>query len=559
MYDAQFSASSTDRQPIPQGTIDRVLYALARFKETCAAFGVKDENLHILATEATRVAPNSEAFMNQIRETVGPGVHFRLLAKEDEGRVGAFGVASSLHNVQGMMMDLGGGSTQLSWVVCKDGNIDIPEGGSISMPYGAAALSRRLKEANSHGGTAQKQLFDEVKQELEKAASSLRPLPQALQDVKKTHKGIPLYVSGGGFRGWGYVLMSIHPVQPYPIPIINGFRVPASSFFAFDTIQSTVVSPSASATSAGKDGEVDIFRVSSRRASQVPAVAHLVQCLNQALSEEISYVYFCQGGVREGALYREIPSELRKVPPLWESCLAALGERSGSLEDNFSNRNHIFRPFAELVASDSSFKLLPEFASIPKALTLILYLHGPMPKDLRAACAVRCTTAGALAAAHGLSHFERASVAIALCERWGGRSDLSSSDVGFYDRLLKLISFDTGAQNAAAWWCIAIGRLGAVIGEFYPAGMLGKRADDDDLHTKWEWSKQKEIKLRLDFTLRKKHALLDEAVWKALTKLSKCGKKKNWPDGYGHKLSLSVSINGQKTELPDKAYSLDDD
>ena len=68
----------------------------------------------VLATEATRTAINGAEFMGRIREAVGWEV--RLLAKGEEGRVGAMGVASSLPEVRGLVMDLGGGSTQLSWL-----------------------------------------------------------------------------------------------------------------------------------------------------------------------------------------------------------------------------------------------------------------------------------------------------------------------------------------------------------------------------------------------------------------------------------------------------------
>lgn len=104
MYDAQYS--SGERGPIPPSIIDEVVAALRRFKITCADFGVSESNIKILATEATRTAPNSEAFRGQIKEKVGWEVS--MLAKEDEGRIGAFGVASSFSQVEGLVMDLGG-------------------------------------------------------------------------------------------------------------------------------------------------------------------------------------------------------------------------------------------------------------------------------------------------------------------------------------------------------------------------------------------------------------------------------------------------------------------
>lgn len=45
-----------------------------------------------------------------------------MLTKEMEGRIGALGVASSFHEVEGLVMDLGGASHQrltlVAFVVC---------------------------------------------------------------------------------------------------------------------------------------------------------------------------------------------------------------------------------------------------------------------------------------------------------------------------------------------------------------------------------------------------------------------------------------------------------
>ena len=104
LYDAQYQ--SGEKGPIPQDVIDGVLAALARFKITCADFGVLSDKIKILATEATRTATNSVDFRQQIKDATGWDVD--MLPKEVEGRIGALGVASSFSNVEGLVMDLGG-------------------------------------------------------------------------------------------------------------------------------------------------------------------------------------------------------------------------------------------------------------------------------------------------------------------------------------------------------------------------------------------------------------------------------------------------------------------
>jgi retrograde regulation protein 2 len=110
LYDAQYQ--SGEKGPIPQDVIDSVLAALARFKITCADFGVPSDKIKILATEATRTATNSVDFRRQIKDAIGWDVD--MLPKEVEGRIGALGVASSFSNVEGLVMDLGGTCLVLS-------------------------------------------------------------------------------------------------------------------------------------------------------------------------------------------------------------------------------------------------------------------------------------------------------------------------------------------------------------------------------------------------------------------------------------------------------------
>ena len=86
--------------------IESVVSAFRGFRSTCLDFGVPAANITILATEATRTPPNSKEFLGEIKEKVGWEVG--LLAKEEEGRVGAMGIASSFEEVDGLVMDLGG-------------------------------------------------------------------------------------------------------------------------------------------------------------------------------------------------------------------------------------------------------------------------------------------------------------------------------------------------------------------------------------------------------------------------------------------------------------------
>lgn len=546
LYDAQYSSSDPHTKvAIPDVITNRVIASLVRFKRTCTDFGVPEKQVRFLATEATRTATNSAEFRANIKEKTGWVVE--MLPKEEEGRIGAFGVASSFPIVKGLVMDLGGGSTQLTWLMARgDGEVDMSKSGSVSMPYGAAALSRRLAEADGEKGKgaeiARKDLHDEIVTTLQDALKTL-DLPKELQELSKSESGLSLYLSGGGFRGWGFVLMSQHPISPYPIPIINGFQTTTKSFHNVSNVQLAV-----QAATSGNGESASIFRVSDRRASQVPAVAFLVSCLAEALPT-IHTVHFCQGGVREGAIFSTLSSKVRSQHPLVVASEVGAPRSADTL-------------FGLLYAALP--KMQKEPFKIPAVLTKQLLevivntidTHVPLSKDIRAASALHCSTTGQLAAVHGVSHLERAVLAVALCERWGGRGALSPADTEFYDRLVQLVTLE---HEFLTWWCLFVGRTAAALGELYPAGVVNEQ---QPLQVQATWTGSGEVEMKIEINPGKEQdengdisdgieTQMDvgESVLKALRKVSRCGKKKNWYGGRGFKVFVGVHVDGQHIDI----------
>lgn len=381
-----------------------------------------------MATEATRKATNSADFLREIEEKVGWRPD--LLSKEDEGRLGVMGVASSLSfEGEGLVMDLGGGSVQLTWMIkTRDGNVET--GPFVSLPYGAAALMLQVK--NFKDEKSEDALIDQIASEVRSSLEHLN-VPESLKS-----SGYKLFLSGGGFRGWGHILMSLDKVQPYPIPIVNGYKARGSDFLP-QLGDRNIASMS--------------HRVSKRRASQAPAVQLLINSLHRAFAPiEISEVVFCQGGVREGILYSDLALSVRSEDALVAATL----------------------PFAPPSASalaalmHSAIPQTPAIRpSILTATTNLMYAHASLPKDIRAAAALRCTTTGLLANVHGLDHTSRAILALILCERWGGEADVPLSDLGFLDTMKALCR-----QPQSTFMAKYIGRMAKGIASVYPAGII---------------------------------------------------------------------------------------
>ncbi|KAI4129094.1 MAG: hypothetical protein LQ338_002392 [Usnochroma carphineum] len=508
LYDAQYHEGK--KIPIRQTVIDDVVAALIRFRRTCEDFQVSNRQIRAVATEATRNALNSEDFRQQIEKATGWKVE--MLTKEEEGRIGALGVASSFGSIKGLVMDLGGGSVQMTWVTSEDGVVKTSPKGAVSFPYGAAALMMRLGEVGVEGHDS---LREEMSANFAQALEELDIPETFLKDAEQGGGGLSLYLSGGGFRGWGYILMSLHPVTPYPIPIINGFGVPSASLL-----------PNLDEDLTDAESK---FRISARRASQLPAITFLIKALTQSLPS-ISSIHFAQGGVREGLLFSDLPPPIRSQHPL-AAATQTYAPPSTSPLLQILNAS-IPRPRDPAASTDP-----PEPLTCHTFLTSVvhlLYAHASFPKDVRAAAALRCTTTGLLGDAHGLDHTDRALLALILCERWGG--ELSPADEQMLLKLQELV----GAR--ASWWAKYVGRAAAGIAYLFPAGVI--RDGDEDLvrvMTSWGVGQKKgRAEDTVDVRIEVGVEGMEDAVEDWCKGMEKVGKRKNWiggREGWGIKVT----------------------
>ena len=208
--------------------------------------------------------------MGRIKEATGWTA--RLLTQQEEATIGSEGIAASFAAVKGLVLDLGGGSCQLNWMMT--GEQTVMSKSPVSMPYGAAALTNRLSREDPA------KLQEELVNAFKRAYETIQ-LPAPL----KQGQGYHVWACGGGFRGMGYYLLAKHPIQPYPIPLINGFTVASSTF------TQAVAAETLAITQAEMK---DMFRISKRRAAQVPAIALVIRALTLAIPN-VTQIHFSQG------------------------------------------------------------------------------------------------------------------------------------------------------------------------------------------------------------------------------------------------------------------------
>lgn len=255
----------------------------------------------MLATEAMRKAENAASMLTAILEASGLGVH--ILAPEVETLFGAMGARSGFTSVNGLFLDLGGGSVQMTYLNSSEDGYEMAAAQSgKSLPFGAAKLIKILDGGETE---AQAEAVNTLQEGMRTAFAKLQQQFPSLRDVRTNEDaGIDIFLCGGGFRGYGSILMHTDAIQPYPIPAVGAYTVQGSSFASTKAMRKV---------NRKYDGK--IFGMSKRRRQQFPAIATVVEALIDAIPP-IRTATFCSGGNREGALFMKLPKAMREENPL---------------------------------------------------------------------------------------------------------------------------------------------------------------------------------------------------------------------------------------------------
>ncbi len=100
-----------DEGNLTEEAIGRVLETLKRFKEYCSSYGVV--KILAAATSAVRESSNGKDLINRVQQEIG--IKIELISGAEEARLIYLGVLSgmSLENKSHIILDIGGGSTEL--------------------------------------------------------------------------------------------------------------------------------------------------------------------------------------------------------------------------------------------------------------------------------------------------------------------------------------------------------------------------------------------------------------------------------------------------------------
>ncbi len=250
--------------------------ALRRFIAMGRNMGIAE--LHIIATAAIRDAKDGKDFTDWLEQT--HHVTAVVISGEEEAKLGAYAVCSSIYKPHGISADLGGGSLEL--VRVNDGEID----GHTSLPLG----SLRMMDESKGDRNKLRKLIDKRFADID------------WLDAQKTPN---IYAIGGSFRALAKMHMVAHD---YPLQILHEYMVKAKEFLDF--IQEISGMP--------LEKLEKYPAVAAKRAAALPGAAMVLETLITRSKAE--NIVFSASGIREGYVYKKLPLRERDDDGLLFSC-----------------------------------------------------------------------------------------------------------------------------------------------------------------------------------------------------------------------------------------------
>jgi exopolyphosphatase / guanosine-5'-triphosphate,3'-diphosphate pyrophosphatase len=248
--------------------VAKALTSLRRFRALCRI--QKVGRVYAIATAACRDATNGPEFIAKAERICG--VPISILSGPREAKLSALGVISGIHDPDGIVGDLGGGSLEL---IDVRGN-RVRSG--VTLPLGSLALA------------------DASHKSLKRAENIVRNAITGV-DLLKGGRGRTFYAVGGTWRA----LARIHIVQSgYPLKVMHGYSIPAA-----DALDFALRLRRLAATNRLADIEV----VSDARRPLLTYAALVLEHVIRAARPKT--IVFSTFGVREGLFYEMLPQDER--------------------------------------------------------------------------------------------------------------------------------------------------------------------------------------------------------------------------------------------------------
>lgn len=197
---ARLSGKIDETGALPEDTLSELSETLRHFMRICTLHGVGQ--IRAVATAAVRNATNREHILLLIKKETSLSIE--LLSGEEEASFGFLGMINSMDESEGFLIDIGGGSTEVSFFQ----NRELTE--SVSFPFGCVSLNKLYDSKDS--------FTDDSLEAIEKlVANAVKEHPW----IRKA-AGLPLVGVGGTVRALGKVHQAAHQ---YPFAQTHNYEI----------------------------------------------------------------------------------------------------------------------------------------------------------------------------------------------------------------------------------------------------------------------------------------------------------------------------------------------
>jgi len=260
-----------------EAAIERGFSTLRLFKNFCDSTNVG--RIIAVATSAVRDAANGPFFVQQVREEIG--LELRVLTGEQEAYYDTLGALNEVPMTEGVVLDIGGGSIQLSDIRKRD----FHQG--VSLTLGTLALTERFINHDP----IKKNEYAAIQEEIEHQLDTVSWL-------KEKQRG-PLVGVGGSIRNLAQIQSE---ESDYPLFTLHGFVLKRDS--VKDSVQRLRKLP--------VEERRKIPGLTPDRADIIlPGAMTLLEVMNRL---EVDEIFVSENGIREGVFFEHFWDHLD--PPI---------------------------------------------------------------------------------------------------------------------------------------------------------------------------------------------------------------------------------------------------
>nr|WP_263312879.1 exopolyphosphatase [Mammaliicoccus sp. Marseille-Q6498] len=372
---ARLSQYLTEDKEMTEEGINVLVETLNSFKKVAKKFFV--EELVPAATAAVRQSKNLDQIIEKVKSKTN--LDIEVIPEEDEAFYGFYAATHTLNIENGMTVDIGGGSTEVTYFEKKK----LKE--AISFPFGVVTLQKLFFDGKDHND----------KNAIKKCEKYVKEQFESVKWIKD--KKVPIIGIGGSARNNARIHQSLHN---YPIAGVHGYDMTKKGLEeVFETLKKSDSSDLKDLDGLSRD-RTDIIMPSS-------IVFNTLFDISDA-----SRFTFSRKGLREGVvmtrLKEEFPQSFNRENVTVDA-LKYLANEYHIYPSNGKQRMKLAESLLNIVINETDLKISKEERALFKEAAYIYYLGSFIDADSSSQHTYYIIANSSI---NGLSHKERVKLAL---------------------------------------------------------------------------------------------------------------------------------------------------